>query len=500
MNLKYKLALLCGLPLAGLCVAIATSYLLARTIQLQTTQARDQSAVFAERARRMQLDVVQVQQWLTDLSATRGLDGLDDGYAVAAESRDSFFANLNEFKTLFQREQNQAQLQKLAALESTFNDYYDAGRAMAAAYVEGGPAAGNQLMVGFDATAASLTADLNPFVDDQVGKLNAGLNKIQADTSNMSLMMGVGGLALIIITLAIALIQVRSITQPVAYAVEALTITATESASVTRSLAQSSQQLATGASDQAAALQTTSAFLQEIASMTQRNADNAATAKNITTDARTAADEGTADMHEMTLAMEDINVASVNIAKIAKTINEIAFQTNLLALNAAVEAARAGEAGLGFAVVADEVRSLAQRAAAAATETAEKIGDSVSKSQRGVVVSAKAAKELQEIAAKVRRVDELVAEIAAGSKQQSEGISQLHSTVSRLDNVTQSNATSAEHSASAARQLNSHAVSMHSAIQNLEYLIGKDTSTQSADPQPSRTLQPLQEARSRPRK
>lgn len=123
MNLKYKLALLCGLPLAGLCVAIATSYLLARTIQLQTTQARDQSAVFAERARRMQFDVVQVQQWLSDISATRGLDGLDDGYAVAAESRDSFFVNLNEFKTLFQREQNQAQLQKLAALESTFNDY-----------------------------------------------------------------------------------------------------------------------------------------------------------------------------------------------------------------------------------------------------------------------------------------------------------------------------------------------------------------------------------------
>ena len=383
-------------------------------------------------------------------------------------------------------------------MEATFNDYYEAGRTMAAAYVEGGPAAGNQLMSGFDATAASLTADLIPFVDVEVGKLNARLNKIQADTSNMSLMMGVGGLALVIITLAIALIQVRSITQPVAYAIEALTVTATESASVTRSLAQSSQQLATGASDQAAALHTTAAFLQEIASMTKCNAHNAATAKNITADATTAADEGPADMREMTFAMEDVNITSVNIAKIAKTINEIAFQTNLLALNAAVENARAGEAGLGFAVVADEVRSLAQRAAAAATETSERIGDSVSKSQRGGVVSAKAAKELQEIAAKVKRVDEVVAEIAAGSKQQSAGISQLHSTVSRLDNVTQSHATSPGHSASAARQLNSQAVSMHPAIQNLEYLIGKGTSTTFADLQPSRRLQALPEARSRP--
>ena len=111
--------------------------------------------------------------------------------------------------------------------------------------------------------------------------------------------------------------------------------------------------------------------------MTQRNAGNAQHAKELAAQARAAADVGATDMQEMTTAMADIKSASDNIAKILKTIDEIAFQTNLLALNAAVEAARAGEAGMGFAVVADEVRNLAQRAASAAKETADKIADSV---------------------------------------------------------------------------------------------------------------------------
>ena len=146
--------------------------------------------------------------------------------------------------------------------------------------------------------------------------------------------------------------------------------------------------------------------------MTRSNAEHAQTTKELASQTRTAAEAGAADMTSMSEAMDAIKVSGDNIAKIIKTIDEIAFQTNLLALNAAVEAARAGGAGAGFAVVADEVRSLAQRSAKAARETAEKIEDSIQKSQRGVTLSSKVAVRLQEIVEKARKMDLLVVDIA----------------------------------------------------------------------------------------
>jgi len=209
-----------------------------------------------------------------------------------------------------------------------------------------------------------------------------------------------------------------------------------------------------------------------MSSMTKRNADNAANAKDIAAGTRQAADTGASDMEEMTTAMNAIKTSSDGISKIIKTIDEIAFQTNLLALNAAVEAARAGEAGMGFAVVADEVRNLAQRSAQAAKETAAKIEDSIQKSANGVQISTKVAERLQEIVTKARQVDELVAEIATASKEQSQGIGQVNTAVSQMDKVTQSNAASAEESASAAEELNAQALTLKGVVADLQRLVG----------------------------
>lgn len=240
-------------------------------------------------------------------------------------------------------------------------------------------------------------------------------------------------------------------------------------------VATASHSLAEGASAQAASLEQTSASLEEMTSMTRRNAENAQAAKDLAGQTRSAADAGSSDMEQMDGAMKDIKSASDNIAKILKSIDEIAFQTNILALNAAVEAARAGEAGAGFAVVADEVRSLAQRSAQAARETADKIEDSIKKSGRGVEISGRVALSLREIVGKVRQMDELATQIAAASTEQSQGIGQINSAVTQMDKVTQANAAGAEQTAGAARDLNAQAAMQKSTVTELSILVGGET-------------------------
>ena len=242
-----------------------------------------------------------------------------------------------------------------------------------------------------------------------------------------------------------------------------------------------SQSIASGASEQAAALEETSAALQQLSSGIQSNTAHAESANTLAAQTRKAAETGVAGMENMSQAMQDIQTASGNIAKIIKTIDEIAFQTNILALNAAVEAARAGEAGMGFAVVAEEVRSLARRSAVAARETAEIIEDSIKKTRNGAHVSTEVASHFKEIGEKTRRLDELIGQIAAASKEQSQGIGQLNTSVQSMDGVTQTNAANAEETASVAIELNSHADTLRQIIDELSGLLSGKSAAASGD-------------------
>ncbi len=245
-----------------------------------------------------------------------------------------------------------------------------------------------------------------------------------------------------------------------------------------RIVSTSSQSLAEGSSSQAASIEETSASLEEMSSMTRRNSDNAQKANEIAKEARSAAEKGAGDMQAMNTAMAAIKASSDDIAKIIKTIDEIAFQTNILALNAAVEAARAGEAGMGFAVVADEVRNLAQRSAQAAKETAAKIEGAIGNTARGVDLSTKVSQALNDIVAKARQVDELAAEVAGASREQTQGITQISGAVGQMDKVTQSNAASAEESAAAAQELNAQAAVMKESVEALLLLVGVSHSSE----------------------
>jgi methyl-accepting chemotaxis protein len=229
--------------------------------------------------------------------------------------------------------------------------------------------------------------------------------------------------------------------------------------------------LAEGASEQAASLEETSSSLEEMASMTKRTSENAQKANDLAKQARDAADNGSTDMRNMSAAMAAIKVSSDDIAKIIKTIDEIAFQTNILALNAAVEAARAGEAGMGFAVVADEVRNLAQRTAQGAKETAAKIEGAIARTGQGVEISGKVERALNEIVMKVRQVDELVSQVSTASREQTQGITQINIAASQMDKVTQSNAANAEESAGAAEELNAQAEALKGSVDGLMKLI-----------------------------
>lgn len=225
-----------------------------------------------------------------------------------------------------------------------------------------------------------------------------------------------------------------------------------------------SQSLAQGANEQASSLEEVSSSLEEMASMTKQNADNANQAKGLAAESDGNAKTGTEAMNRMSGAINRIKESSDQTAKIVKTIDEIAMQTNLLALNAAVEAARAGEAGRGFAVVAEEVRNLAQRSAQAAKNTADMITESVKNADEGVKIAVEVSQSFDTIATSAKKVNDLIAEIAAASQEQSSGIEQINTAVAQMDKVTQQNAANSEESASAAEELSSQAEELKNMI------------------------------------
>ncbi|MCS0808729.1 methyl-accepting chemotaxis protein [Massilia agilis] len=225
-------------------------------------------------------------------------------------------------------------------------------------------------------------------------------------------------------------------------------------------IAAGNQDLSSRTEEQASSLEETASSMEELTSTVRQSAENAHQANQLAAAASQIAGKGGEVVGQVVQTMASINDSSSKIQEIIGVIDGIAFQTNILALNAAVEAARAGEQGRGFAVVASEVRNLAQRSAAAAKEIKELINDSVERVEDGTKLVGQAGATMQEIVQSVQRVTDIMTEMTAATREQTAGIEQINLAISQMDQVTQQNASLVEEAAAASEAMQEQAGSL----------------------------------------
>jgi methyl-accepting chemotaxis protein len=284
-------------------------------------------------------------------------------------------------------------------------------------------------------------------------------------------------ITILIIAVSIVLIVIisfffsGSINKSLNTAITGLSSSAEEFSTAAVNLSDSSQQIANGATEQASSIEETTSSMEELASMVRQNLQNAKEATTLADRASSSSKDGYGQMEKMLESMKDINKSSDQISKVIKIIDDIAFQTNILALNAAVEAARAGEAGMGFAVVADEVKNLANKSAEAAKETSAMIEDSIKKTEDGFQLATRLAEVFKEIMTSSAKVTEMVKEVEMASTQQDTGINQVNKAIIQFDEVVQSNAASAEETASSAEELLAQVQSLNQLMLELRAIV-----------------------------
>lgn len=478
--------------------------LIRTTVEVAMTQ-QVQHALDAEKLER---NVINVQQYLSDISATRGLDGLDDGFKLAEAQAKEFRANLKSFRLYYESIGDEESVALAKRVGGGFSAYYQAGIIMANSYVEAGPAGGNALMPDFDKTSQELQKDLQSLVSKHVD--GAKNNVLQVATKIHSVVLFALALCAIVIllTILVGAFVAWSIVRPLEFATHVadriaqgdLTrdvsvdttsrdeitklLTALSSmqdklrvvlgqvceqavvvSSASHQLAAANQDLSNRTENQASALQETSMSMTQLDEAVQKNEDSVHAADNLASSATDAANTCGTMVSDVVRMMGDLNASSHKINEIIGLIDSIAFQTNILALNAAVEAARAGEQGRGFAVVATEVRALAGRSAAAAREIKDLISDSVSRVENGTDLANSAGRSMTEVVNSIRRVNELVGEIRIATREQHSNIGLVTQAVNNMDQTTQQNAALVEQTAQVADGLRDQARTLLNAIE-----------------------------------
>ncbi|HLP02424.1 MAG TPA: methyl-accepting chemotaxis protein [Opitutaceae bacterium] len=304
------------------------------------------------------------------------------------------------------------------------------------------------------------------------------LHLAQAHRHLWLVVVAVGTMALVLV-LAVTFIG-RSIARPLRRLSHGLAEAAVRGADSSETITGATRDLSKDACEAASALEEISSSVEELSSMTRSNRDHVGQLVQLAATADTSTAEGSRQMEELLQAMAAMQRTNEDVTKILKSIDEVAFQTNILALNAAVEAARAGEAGAGFAIVAEEVRNLAGRSAEAARETRLRIESSIAGNLRGAELSRLVGERFSEIARVTHDYRRLVEQIDATTAQNSEGLDQVRDALSRIDQITQRNAATAEENASAVLEFHHLIENLRTSTAALERMVAASTKNSAA--------------------
>ncbi|MBF0623469.1 MAG: chemotaxis protein [Magnetococcales bacterium] len=464
-NLRISHRLLLGFVLLMAIGWIGNGVVLNATglVTQRTHEIQEQAFPLMAVADDMVAATIEVQQWLTDVSATHNPDGFKDAEAAAQVVRNG----LATFRDHFRQHQNSDALAQLDALETAFDALYRTGTRMAQAYMNEGLDAGNVIMEEFDRDSDALKTRSLALREAQMAAATGMGEATMAAVGHVRLTIGFVLVVSTLVGLLLAWIITRTITRPLTSCGSALTEVAKGNLTVTcvplgrdeitellknafalirilrevvtnirssserineesQSLETSVQNMGTAVAEQTTAIQETTTAMEEIAAAIATNSDYALRTRDIARQAAERAVKGGQAVNEAVTAMGQI-------AEKITIVEEIARQTNLLALNAAIEAARAGEYGKGFAVVAAEVRKLAERSQTAA-------GEITTLSARSVAVSRDANALLEKLVPAIQETSELVGQIVASSDQQRQGAARIDDAVQRLNRVTQDHA------------------------------------------------------------
>lgn len=488
-DLKVSRKLGLGFGTIIVVVLIAYSFIMSSTIETKNNAkfVEAETLPFALYAKDMQTEVISLQQWLTDVSATHNRDG----YGDAAEAEKIFMDRYSKFEVMFREEGATSNLRQLEQLKASFDSLNSVGKKMAEAYITQGLDAGNVIMEEFDKASAQLRKDVDWLVTLHVDEANKKVHEISVSAAKIENVLWGSGLAVTLLSLIIGLVVSKSIANPLAQisgfaqrlgggdlttmcsihardevGIMAVNLNAAVQklqevfqdiqaasdsvSSGSKELSDSSMTMSEGASNQAASIEETSSAMEEMASNISQNTENSQTTEAIARKAAQDASDGGKAVNEAVGAMKEI-------AQKISIIEEIARQTNLLALNAAIEAARAGEHGKGFAVVAAEVRKLAERSQTAAGEIAQLSNSSVN-------IAEKAGGIMSRLVPDIQKTADLIQEVAAASQEQNQGTGQINQALQQLDKVIQQNAGASEEMAATAEELSAQADIMNSAL------------------------------------
>lgn len=474
MSIGKKFGLIIALTFVLLSISMILNWTHSNNAKKLAETTRTESLVFAMKAKDMAMEIVEVQQNLSDISATRGAEGFDDGLDKARNNAAVFEKLYNEFHERFSRNKNTKALAELEKLNKAFHAYYAMGKKMAKVYINQGPAQGNTMMEQFDPLADSLAKIVNDLVKIQVQELNNNMIKSESEvtlsqTINMissiaiiilltgfilfitngikknvnKILMFVGGLSKGDFTLSIdvesqdemgqianAMNDVKrnlgDLIKDIVTSNKTLSSSSSESLAISQQMSGTAEQTLEKASVVAAAAEEMSSNMNSVAAASEQASTNVNVVASATEEmtatineiaqnsgkANSITNEAVNQVQNASNKVNELGSAAQDIGKVIETITNISEQVNLLALNATIEAARAGEAGKGFAVVANEIKDLAKQTAEATQEIKGKIG-AIQNTTSGTV------NEIEQILTIINNVNDIVSTITAAVEEQS---------------------------------------------------------------------------------